>query len=119
MFQFINHFLEDFGNFLKSRNVINAGIAFVIAIQINKLFTDIINLIVNPIASKIISQELNQQEVAVAGIDFKTGQLFLTLFNFIIVMLFIYYVFKASEEAPTTLEKFFTSVTHLFGGSKK
>ena len=119
MFQHINHFLNDFGNFLKSRNIINAGIAFVIAIQINKLFTDVINLIVNPIASKIISQELNQQEIAVAGIDFKTGQLFLTIFNFIIVMLFIYYVFKASEEAPTTLEKFFTSVTNLFGGKKQ
>jgi large-conductance mechanosensitive channel len=119
MFQYIHHFFEDFGNFLKSRNVINAGIAFVIALQINKLFTDMINLIVNPIASKIISQELNQQEMAIVGIEFKTGQLFLTIFNFIIVMLFIYYVFKASEEAPTTIEKFLTSVTYLFGGKKK
>ena len=117
MFEFLIAILEDFGNFLKSRNVINAGIAFVIALQINKLFTDMINLIINPIASKIISQDINKQEYIVYGIDFKTGQLFLSFINFIIVMVFIYYIFKISENAPTILENFYSKFTHIFSKS--
>jgi len=114
MFQFLINILVDFGNFLKSRNVINAGIAFIIALQINKLFTDIINLIVNPIASKLISQEINKQEYNAYGISFKTGQIFLSFLNFIIVMIFVYYIFKLSETEPSILERFYSSVTRLF-----
>jgi len=114
MFKFLIAILEDFGNFLKSRNVINAGVAFVIALQVNKLFTDMINLIINPIASKIISQEINKQEYVIYGIDFKTGQLFLSFLNFIIVMIFIYYIFKISENAPTIFESFYSKITGVF-----
>jgi large-conductance mechanosensitive channel len=118
MFQYLIAILEDFGNFLKTRNVINAGIAFIIALQVNKLFTDLINLIVNPIASKVISQEINKQEYKLYGIDFKTGQLFLSFLNFIIVMIFIYYLFKMSEAAPTLFQNFYSKFTNVFSKSK-
>jgi large-conductance mechanosensitive channel len=114
MFQFLIDILVDFANFLKSRNVINAGIAFIIALQINKLFTDIINFIINPIASKIISQEISQKQNNIFGIDFKTGILIMSFLNFIIVMIFIYYIFKLSENTPTLLENVYSKFTNLF-----
>ena len=115
MFQFLIDILNDFLNFLKSRNIINAGVAFIIALQINKLFTDIINIIITPIVSKTISQEINHQENNFLGIDFKTGQLFLSTLNFVLVMIFIYYIFKLSETAPTFLDTVYSSVSRLFG----
>ena len=114
MFEFLLNILNDFINFLKSRNIINAGIAFVIAIQINKLFTDIINLIVNPIASKMINEELSKKEYIVFGIDFKTGQLFLSFLNFIFIMIFVYYIFKLTEDAPNFFNKIYSTFTNIF-----
>lgn len=103
--------LEDFGKFLKSRNIINTGIAFVIAIQVNKIFLDIIDIIVNPIASKVINQDLNKQETQILDVKFKTGALFLSFFNFIIILIFIYNVLKISETAPTFLESLYSNVS--------
>jgi large-conductance mechanosensitive channel len=104
--------LEDFGKFLKSRNIINTGVAFVIAIQVNKMFLDIIDIIVNPIASKVINQELHKQETKILDVKFKTGALFLSVLNFIIILIFIYNVLKLSETAPTLFEKIYSNVSN-------
>jgi large-conductance mechanosensitive channel len=101
--------LQDFGKFLKSRNIVNTGIAFVIALQVNKIFLDIIDIIVNPIASKVIDQDLNKQETKILDVKFRTGALFLSLLNFTIILIFIYNILKLSETAPTLIETFYTN----------
>jgi large-conductance mechanosensitive channel len=112
MLERILFILQDFGKFLKSRNIINTGVAFVIAIQVNKIFLDIIDIIVNPIASKVINQELHKQETKILDINFKTGLLFLSILNFIIILIFIYNVLKLSETAPTLFETIYSNVTN-------
>jgi large-conductance mechanosensitive channel len=109
--EYIYHIFSDFGSFLKGRNIINTGIAFVIALQVNKFFLDLVDIIVNPIASKLIDKELNKQETKVLNINFKTGALLLSLINFSIILIFIYNVFKLSESAPTILERVYSGIS--------
>ena len=90
MFNFLIKILLHFGDFLKKRNIINAGIAFIVALQINKLFTEFIDSIVNPVASKVISNEIAEKSISVFGIKIKTGKFLLSLFNFMVIMIFIH-----------------------------
>jgi len=109
--EYIYNVFTDFGSFLKGRNIINTGIAFVIALQVNKLFLDLVDAVVNPIASKLIDKELNKQETKILDINFKTGTLLLSLINFSIILIFIYNVLKLSETAPSLLERVYSGIT--------
>ena len=119
MFKFLIRILMHFGEFLKKRNIINAGIAFIVAIQINKLFTEFIDSIVNPVASKVISNKIAEKTVTIFGVKMKTGKFFLGLFNFMIIMIFIYYIFVLSEEAPSLVSNMYSGFTNLFKSSPK
>lgn len=107
---------QDFLNFLKQRNIINTGIAFIIAMQINKMFMDFINELVNPVASRVISQEFNKKQTEILGIKIRFGLLFLSILNFIVIMIFIYYLWKISESTPGIIGSLYSSIT---GGLSK
>jgi len=103
---------EDFIDFLKQKNIINTGIAFIIAMQVNKMFLDFINELVNPIASKMVSQEFNKKQYEIFGLKIKIGFLFLSFLNFIITMIFIYYIWKLSETTPGIIGSVYSRISN-------
>jgi len=111
---FIDQFFN-FYEFLRARNIINTGIAFIMAIQINKFFLDFTNFIINPVASTIVSEELNQNKVKVGSINFETGKLFLSFINFIIMMFFVYFVFSLENSAPGLYSNTIGRIRAFFG----
>ena len=104
-----------FYEFLRDRNIINTGIAFVIAIQINKIFLDFTNLIINPVASTIVSEEINQNKIKVGNINFEVGKLFLSIINFLIMMIFVYFVYTLENSAPGLVYNTIGKIRAFFG----
>jgi large-conductance mechanosensitive channel len=106
-----NQFI-DFLDFLKKRAIIDTGIAFIIAMQVNKIFLDFINELVNPLASKIVSQEFNKRQYEIFGLQIKIGFLFLSLLNFMVIMIFIFYLWKISETTPGLIGSVYSSISN-------
>ena len=89
--------LKGFLQFLLDRNIFQSGISFLIATQVNSLAKNIIESIVTPILERVLDKKIRNQDTEVFGIKFKTGQLILNLINFMIVMFFIYYLYRITK----------------------
>lgn len=103
----LKEFLEHFAGFLKflfEKNIFQAGIAFVLASQINKLFLDFLSNIVTPVADRVISSEIKTQTTEVFGVKFLTGNFMLSVINFMIVMIVLYHLYKISDSSKTLFE---------------
>lgn len=111
VFESISYQFEDFFNFLKQRNIINTGIAFVLALQVNKIFLDLVNEIINPLASKIVTKEFNKKQFDVFGLKIRTGLLFLNFINLIFTLIFVYYIWKFSESTPGVISTVYSTIS--------
>jgi len=89
--------LKGFLQFLLDKNIFQSGISFLIATQVNGLTKNIIDSIVTPVLEKVLDEKIRNQDTEVFGIKFKTGQLILSIINFLIVMFFIYYLYKITK----------------------
>lgn len=114
MFEIFIEHVYGFLKFLQEKNIINTGIAFIIALQINKLFLDFIESIITPIADKVISKNINTVETNVVGVKFKVGNFFISFLNFTIMMICIYYLFRISESTPSFFENIYKKIKHIF-----
>lgn len=104
--------LKGFLQFLMDKNIFQSGISFLIATQVNALAKNIIDSIVIPILERVIDEKIRNQDTVVFGIKFKTGQLILNLINFMIVMFFIYYLYKITKPEGF-ITQIFNSVKEL------
>ena len=112
-----NIFIEQFNGFLKflqEKNIINTGIAFIMALQINKLFLNFIEDIITPVADKVISEKMNAIETSILGIKFRIGRFFISFLNFTIMMICIYFIVKVSETSPFFFDNIYTKIKHIF-----
>ena len=103
-----------FLTFLFEKNIFQAGIAFVVATQINKVFLDFLANIVTPIADKVVSQEIKEVKSEVFGVQLNTGNFMLSIINFFIVMFFLYYLYKVSDSSKTIFQTLLSRVKSIF-----
>jgi len=112
---YIKSELHEFYEFLSKRNVVNTGISLIIALQINSLFLDFIEDVVKPIATKTVSEDIDSHYIKLFGIKFKVGHLIVSIINFIIITIFLYYIYRISSNTPG----FFSRVYHGIRGGIK
>jgi large-conductance mechanosensitive channel len=113
-FEIINQQIIGFFTFLFEKNIFQAGIAFVIATQINKLFMDFIANIISPIADRVVSKDIDKVETDVIGIKLKTGSFIMSLINFFIVMFCLFYLYKISDSSKSLFENIVSKVKSIF-----
>lgn len=114
----IGAFLYDeffgFVHFLLEKNVFQTGLAFVLATQINTVFLQFVNTIINPVIDKVIQEKTKNKTTLIFGIEFKTGQLSIAIINFLIVLLFLYYLYKISDSSKGIIENTINKIKTLF-----
>ena len=99
--EFFTNELNEFGNFLNEKNVLMTSIGFILALQVNSFFLDVIDDIVKPVANRIVAEDINKHTVNVYGIKFKIGHLFFSVFNLIITLIMIFYIYRLSVGSPS------------------
>ena len=110
---FIGDEFSEFIAFLNKNNIISSGVGLIIALQINRLFLDFIADIVKPVANKIVSEDIDKHETNLLGISFKFGHLLTSIINFLITMIFIFYLYKITQSTPTVIENFYLGIRSL------
>jgi len=115
---FKDEFLE-FLNFLYKKNILASGIGFVIALQINSLFLNILEDLIKPIASKVISEDVNKHYIVFYGIKFKIGHLFVSILNFIITLILVFYLYRISMKTPTLFDRFLNTISFSYNKVKE
>lgn len=97
MTEIIVNTYNDFINFLTKRDVLDVGVAFVISTQITLLSSVFIDSIVSPCINAMTGgneEKLDNMVVPILGVDIEIGKFLSAILKFIIVMLFIFYLFK-------------------------
>jgi len=110
LFIIVSSQIKEFINFLFEKKIFQTGFAFVLAMQINKLFIDFINNIIAPIVNKVVSEKTEERKTTLFGIEFKTGNFILSLLNFTLVIIFLFYMYKLAD----TSQGFFGTISHSF-----
>jgi len=119
---FINFIYDefiDFFKFLNERNVLTTGIGLVIALQVNSLFANILDDLIKPVATNVVSEDINKHYIEFYGIRFKVGHLSMSIINFIITMILIFYLYKVSKKAPSFIENMYGSITNSISSVSK
>jgi large conductance mechanosensitive channel len=118
MFRYIANEFADFMTFLLERNIFQTGVAFVIAAQVNKFMLDIMNSLISPIVSKALDvnskSKLENKTLRLFGIEFKIGILIMSIINFLVIMLLIFYIFKLSNSGKSIMQQFTGKIKGLF-----
>lgn len=87
----------DFWNFLTETNVLQLGVAFIIAMQVNALGTSFIDDIVSPIIDKIFGdyeESVKYKKTALFGIEFQWDDFIVSIIKFFMFMVLIYLIFS-------------------------
>lgn len=103
----------DFLTFLTERNIMGAGIGLIIALQVNSLFLDFVDDIIKPVASKVVSEDININYVTILGVKLKVGHLIISIINFIITMIFIFYLYRLSKSTPKIINRVYGNVYRI------
>ena len=106
--------LAGFSKFLFEKNIFQAGVAFVVATQVNKLFFDFIANIVTPITEKVMSEDIKKVKTTFLGAELLLGNFMISFLNFIIVLVFLFYLYKISDSSKTLFENLLTKVKSIF-----
>ena len=110
----VNEEIVGFIHFLLEKNVFQTGLAFVLATQVNQIFLKFANNIINPIVDKVVKEDVRKQTTNLFGIEFKTGEFSLGIINFILVLFFLYYMYKISDSSKTLFQNIANSIKNLF-----
>ena len=104
------HFIINIINFFKSqvdgimsfifnKNIIQTCIGLIIASQVSKLTTMLIDIIITPIIQRITGNQatkLEEVKITILGVNLQIGLFLSKLINFIIILIIIYYIWKLS-----------------------
>jgi len=110
----INEEIVSFINFLLEKNVFQTGLAFVLATQVNQIFLKFANNIITPIVDKVVEEDVRKRTTNVFGVEFKTGEFSLGIINFILVLLFLYYMYKISDSSKTLFQNIANRIKNIF-----
>jgi large-conductance mechanosensitive channel len=111
----INNEIIGFINFLLEKNVFQMGLAYIIATQVNQIFSKFVTNIIYPVVNKITENKIKQEsQTTILGIEFKIGDFLLSLINFFMVLFFLYYMYKISNSSKTFIENITNSIKNLF-----
>jgi large conductance mechanosensitive channel len=114
MYQYVFAEFSDFFNFLLEKNIFQTGVSIIIASQVSKLMFDTMNSLVAPVISKTIDSKIETKTAKVFGIEFKIGAFIMSLINFLIIMLLIYYLFRISKAGNGFIQNFTSKIKSLF-----
>lgn len=112
--KFFNEELIGFLNFLLEKNVFQTGLAFVLGSQVNAVVLKFVTTIINPIVDKVVQEETKTKTTKIFGVEFKTGELSLALINFILVLFFLYYLYKISDSSKSLFQNIVTKFKTFF-----
>jgi len=115
LFSILSSQVKDFINFLFEKKIFQTGFAFVLAMQINKLFVDFINYIIAPIVNKVVSETTEERKTTFFGIQFKTGNFIISLINFILVIIFLFYMYKIADNTQGVFGTISKNFSSFFG----
>jgi len=102
---------KSFVNFLFEKNIFQVGISFIIATQTKTLSSKIIETLIFPLIVYFLGENFDKKETKIGKIKIKTGILLKASIEFILIMLFIYYLYKLSQP-----KGFFDNVTNTVYG---
>jgi large-conductance mechanosensitive channel len=108
--EFFTNELTEFGIFLNEKNVLMTSIGFILALQVNSFFLDVIDDIIKPVANRVIAEDINKHTVNVYGIKLKIGHLFFSVFNLIITLIMIFYIYRLSIGSPSIVSTVVSSI---------
>ena len=108
--EFFTNELIEFGNFLNEKNVLMTSIGFILALQVNSFFLDVIDDIIKPVANRVIAEDINKHTVNVYGIKLKIGHLFFSIFNLIITLIMIFYIYRLSVGSPSIVSNVVSTI---------
>ncbi len=97
-----SNFFTNFINFLKGTNIIQVGVAFIVATNVNNIINIFINSILNPIINRIFGsegndknqKELKDKTITILGIKFGIGAFISGLIQFLIILYIVYMISK-------------------------
>ena len=96
-----NHVFSNFFNFLKNKNILSLGLAFIISMNVNKLSNDFISSIVSPLINRIFGTEsdiqLKDRKITIFGITFLIGNFINSLIQFIVILYIVYWIYTFTE----------------------
>jgi len=88
---------RNFINFLLDKNIFQVGISFIIASQTRALSSKVVESLLFPFVIYLMGKDFDKKETELGQIKIKTGILIKALVEFILIMLFIYYLYKISQ----------------------
>lgn len=89
--------MSDFIDFLLEKNIFQVGVSFIIASQTRALSSKIVDAIIFPIVISVLGKDFQKRTTKIAKIEIKTGVLLKASVEFILIMLFIYYLYYISR----------------------
>ena len=85
--------------FIFNKNIIQTCIGLIIASQVSKLTTMLIDIIITPIIQRLTGNEtskLEEVKINILGVNLQIGLFLSKLINFIIILIIVYYIWKLS-----------------------
>ena len=86
-------------SFIFNKNIIQTCIGLIIASQVSKITTMLIDIIITPIIQRLTGDEttkLEEVKVNILGVNLQIGLFLSKIINFIIILIIVYYIFKLS-----------------------
>jgi len=88
---------KNFINFLLEKNIFQVGVSFIIASQTRALSSKVVEALVFPFVIYLMGKDFEKRETEIGNVKIKTGVLIKALVEFILIMLFIFYLYKISQ----------------------
>lgn len=102
--QIITDQYSKFLKFMMDYNVIAIGLGFIVADQLGILFKNLMDGIASPIITKLIGSEkknLEEVKLTVFGMDLYIWKFLFSLFNFYLILVFLFYISKLLPFDPS------------------
>lgn len=94
----MNKELNEFRNFLLSKNIVQLGVALIVSNNISNISNTFVDAIINPIITRLFSEDasskLQKYELSIAGMELGIGRLFTSIIKFLVLMGIIFYMLK-------------------------
>lgn len=94
--------LHQFYQFMVANNVIQIGVAFIISNQVTLLFKNFMTDIISPIIGKLLGsheKDFVDHKIEIFRMQFKLGSFILSLLNFWIILIIVFYLVRALPKA--------------------
>ena len=122
LLDFLKNNLVGFLKFLFDRNIIQTGIGIMIAVNVNKITNVMVDAMINPIIKRLsfgAIDEITNWELELFDIKIKIGLIISTILNFLSITVFVYFIWKLSQNINTNFFNDMLSVTKENTGKPK